>query len=76
MITGIFKKTLVLDTDEVLSSPPDGVVMRRIVESHCMREDLSYSFLSQRVVEIDGIEYDIIPTRLFRGSYSVRLRRR
>ncbi len=76
MITGIFKKTLVLDTDEVLSSPPDGVVMRRIVESYCMREDLSYSFLSQRVVEIDGIEYDIIPTRLFRGSYSVRLRRR
>lgn len=76
MITGIFKKTIILDTDEVLASPPDDKKMHAIVEAYCRRENLPCSFISQRVVDIDGIEYDVIPTHLFRGTYSVRLRRR
>lgn len=76
MIFNIFNKTILLDTEEVLSSPPGTDKMKKIVSAYCTKNRLDYSFISERVVEMDGIEYDMIPSRLFRGTYSVRLRRR
>ncbi len=76
MIFNIFNKTILLDTEEVLSSPPGTDKMKKIVSAYCTKNGLDYSFISERVVEMDGIEYDMIPSRLFRGTYSVRLRRR
>lgn len=76
MIFSIFNKTILLDADEVLSSPPGTTKMKEIVCAYCKKNKLDCSFISERVVEMDGIEYDMIPSRLFRGTYSVRLRRR
>ncbi len=76
MLPSFFRKTIIIDGwNEPWRSPTREEALETVF-SYAEKLNLECSAVSSSVVEICGCEYDVVPVRVFRASYSVKLIRR
>lgn len=76
MLPSFFRKTIVIDGWNDVWRAPTGEEAMDVAVNHAERLGLAWRTVAPGVIDIDGREYDVVASRMFRGSFGVKLIRR
>lgn len=76
MLPSFFRKTIIIDTWKDPARAPSVSEAAEAAILYAQQGGLSWRLVGRCVIEIANVEYDIVPKRVFRGSYAVALVRR
>lgn len=76
MLPSFFRKMIAIDGWNDVWRAPTGEEAMEVAVNHAERLGLAWRTVAPGVIEIDGREYDVVASRMFRGSYGVKLIRR
>lgn len=76
MLPSFFRKTIVIDGWNDVWRAPTGEEAMDVAVNHAERLGLAWRTVTPGVIEIDGREYDVVASKMFRGSFGVKLIRR